>query len=261
MNNHPLPRTVPKTWERGMCDPVPTALHRIQEQSVGEGFLNTTRNSAGEFPGAVFFGRNFQGNEISVSTSPVLLFEESASRPVLILNTTRQTGMVKVVSAFDSVIAAAGTTQNSYIDCAGFETLHLSLTITDISGTWDIYAQSYDSLVDVWHDTQMVYNALAATTDSGYTHIGTNGVAERLAFRFDPTAAGSITCTLSCVLKGGTGSGLLGSLGVVYLGGRSVGAASGFPLLPNQSQIFQLEENAQMWAVSDTSVTVKTFLL
>jgi hypothetical protein len=261
MNSYPLPRVTPKSWERGSTNLAPRPLPP-SGATVIQRQLTPRNTPSNQYPGAILFGRNFQGNSIIVGTSPVLLLEESCSRPALILNTTRQTGQTKAVSGFSGTLAAAGTTQATPVNCAGYETAHLHLTISAIAGTWDIYTQSYDSLQGVWYDSQMVYNALALTTDSGYDHIGTLGVAEQLAFRFDPTAPGAITAELTVTLKGGTGTGLLSSLGIVHLGNRSVNPVSGFPLLPSQYQIFQLEEGTQMWGISDTSgVVVKTFLL
>ncbi len=262
MNSHPLPRITPKSWERGNFDPVHLPLPVVNGGMQQIPRVQTPRGTPDQFPGSISFGRNFQGNAVTVGTSPVLLVNESYSRPALILNTARLTGKVQVVSGFSGTLAAAGTTQATPLNCAGYETAHLILTISAIAGTWDIYTQTYDSLQAVWYDSQMVYTGLALTTDSGYTHIGTLGVAEQLAFRFDPTAPGNITAELTVILKGGTGTGLLNSVGVTYVGDRSVSAVSGFPILPNQYQVFQLEEGAQMWGVADVAdVVVKTFLL
>lgn len=262
MNNYPLPRQIPKPWERGNFDPLPLPLPKTgPSQAITPDFSKYKYLSD-----AVPLGRNTQGNAISVGTTPTLLLKESYNRPVLILNTAFQTGIGTGVgtaaTALSANVLASTTTQATPINVASYDLMHLFLTITGIAGTWDIYAQAQDSITSNWYDAQKVFGPLTAIGDSGYSTFGPVGMAENLAFRFNAVAAGNINCTLSYLIKGSSGSGLVASIGVAYIGtGGSINTVSGYPILAGSSKVFILEEGTELWAVSDQSITVKTFLL
>jgi hypothetical protein len=212
---------------------------------------------------AIYIGKTIQSRVISVGTTPVSILKPPRSWPYLIVNANRAIGQASRVTALASTaIAAAYTTQSNYVDVAAFSECHIHLDITALAaGTWDIYAQSYDSVSGTWFDTQRVFAGLTLTTDEGYAMIGPNGLGERLAFRFDPVVAGTITCSIGLVLKAGYGSQLTGFSKVVYLGGPGVSTTNGFPLIPGEYQTLVVGENVEVWGVSESTTEIRIFEL
>lgn len=212
---------------------------------------------------AIYIGKTIQSRVVSVTTSPTSILKPPRSWPYLIVNPNRSVGQASRVTGMASTtITAAATTQETYIDVAPFSECHIHLDITALpSGTWDIYAQSYDAVSGTWFDAQRIFAGLSATTDEGYTAIGPNGLGERLAFRFNPVVAGSITCSIGCILKGGYGSLLSGFAKVVYLGGPGVSTTNGFPLLPGEYQQFVIGENVEIFGVSESTTEIRIFEL
>lgn len=270
MNNNPLPRKISYPWDRGGINALPRALPQATTTPTPappteySALANALANQYLSY--TVPLSRNNQGNSHAVTTSASLLLKESYSRPVLVLNTVFQlgqgTGVGTAATAWAGTAIAAITTQATPISVAAYNLMHLFLTITAIAGTWDIYTQAKDAITGNWYDSQKVYDGLTATGHSGYACLGPVGIAEYLAFRFDPVAAGSLTATLSYLIKDSTGTGLVESIGVCYCGtGSSVNPISGYPILAGKDRVFLLEEGTELWAISDQSITVKTFLL
>lgn len=212
---------------------------------------------------AIYVGKTIQSRVISVGTTAVSILKPPRAWPYLLVNANRSIGQASRVTALASTaIPAAYTTQSNYVDVAPFSECHIHLDITALAaGTWDIYAQSYDSVSGTWFDTQRVFAGLTLTTDEGYAMIGPNGLGERLAFRFDPVVAGSITCSIGLVLKAGYGSQLSGFSKVVYLGGPGVSTTNGFPLIPGEYQTFVVGENVEVWGISESTTELRIFEL
>lgn len=205
----------------------------------------------------IYLSRNIMSEVVSVGTSPTLIVQPPQTWPYLIQNPARLQGITKVETGYSGTLTADANTQSTYIDVGGFEVAHLHLVISAITGEWDVYFQSYDSISASWLDVQRTFAALTATTDSQYAMIGPLGIAERLAFRFVEVSAGSITLKLGVTLKGGTGSGVLDFSNVVYLGGNSVTTTAGLVLLPGAEKNFMIGANVGLWGVATETTELR----
>lgn len=209
---------------------------------------------------AIYLTRNLQGRTITITTIPTLLVDSAYAWPYLVLNPSKTTGLTTTVTGFSGTVVAAGNSQATSIGVSGFYAAHYQLDVTAVTGTWDIIAQSYDAISAKWFDTQTIFAGVAAT-GSYYASAGTLGIATDLAFRWNPTAAGSLTFSLAAVLKGGLGGSSAGLAQVVYLGGSGVTTTSGFPLLESQKQSFIIPEGVQLWGVATTNIDIRVFML
>ncbi len=211
---------------------------------------------------AIYLTRNLQGRTITVGTTPVMLVDSAFAWPYLVLNPSKTTGLTTTVTGFSGTVNAAGNSQTTpgSIGVSGFYAAHFQLDVTAVTGTWDIIQQSYDSISAKWFDVQTIYAGVTAI-GSYYTSVGTMGITTDLAFRWNPTVAGSLTFSLAAVLKGGLGGSSVGLAQVVYLGGNGVTTTSGFPLLEGQKQAFIVPEGVQLLGVSGTNIDIRVFML
>ncbi len=209
---------------------------------------------------AIYLTRNLQGRTITITTAPTLLVDSAYAWPYLILNPSKTTGLTTTVTGFSGTVVAAGNSQATSIGVSGFYAAHYQLNVTAVTGTWDIIAQSFDSISGLWFDTQTIFAGVAATGQY-YASPGTLGIATDLAFRWNPTAAGSLTFSLAAVLKGGLGGSSAGLAQVVYLGAAGVTSTSGFPLLESQKQSFIIPEGVQLYGVATTNIDIRVFML
>lgn len=211
---------------------------------------------------AIYLSRSLMGRVFTITTTPTLLIDASYAWPYLVLNPTKTVGLSTTVTGFSGTVAAAGNSQTTpgSIGVSGFYSVHYHLNVTAVTGTWDIVAQSYDSISLQWMDTQTIFAGIAATGQY-YASVGTFGLATDLAFRWNPTAAGSLTFSLAAVLKGGLGGSSAGLAQVAYLGGPGVTTDTGYPLLEGQKQGFIVGENVQLWAVAGTNLDIRVFML
>ena len=237
---------------------------RAGEPSSGYGEPKASdRQSAPPYMGdAIYLSRNLQGRVFTVTTTPTLLIDSAFAWPYLILNPSKTTGLTTTVTGFSGTVVAAGNSQVTpgSIGVSGFYAGHYQLDVTAVTGTWDIIAQSYDVISAKWFDTQTIFAGVAATGQY-YASVGTLGIATDLAFRWNPTAAGSLTFSLAAVLKGGLGGSSAGLAQVVYLGSQGVTTTSGFPLLEGQKQPFIIPEGVQLWGVAGTNIDIRVFML
>lgn len=208
----------------------------------------------------IYLSRNMVGNVVSVGTSPVLLINSPSTWPYIILNPTRLFGITKIATSHSGTITATTNTQSDYIEVSGYETAHLHLIITAVTGEWAIDQQSYDSISESWVDVQRIFSGIT-TTGSLYAMLGALGIAERLAFNFVEVSSGSITLSLAVTLKGGSGAGTSDYSNVIYLGNSCVTTVSGFPLLPGEKQNFIIGENVELWAIASETTPVRIFTL
>ena len=219
------------------------------------------RNESPPFMGnAIYLTRNLNGRTVTITTTPTLLVDSSYAWPYLILNPSKTVGLTTTVTGFSGTVVAAGNTQASPIGVSGFYAAHYHLNVTAVTGTWDLVAQSYDSISLQWMDTQTIFAGVAATGQY-YASVGTLGIATDLTFRWNPTAAGSLTFSLAAVLKGGLGGSSAGLANVAYLGGPGVSTVSGYPLLESQQQQFIIGQGVQLWGVAAVSIDVRIFML
>jgi hypothetical protein len=220
------------------------------------------RNPQIPYPGyAIWVSRGLIGRVATVGTTPVLLVREPYTTPTLILNPSQSVGLTTTVTGWSGVAANGQLTPSFGV--AGFENVHLHLNVTAIGGadSWDIYAQTYDSISGQWMDSQVVFAAVTAVGRT-YSYAGAFGVATDMRFRFAQTAGvANIACSIGATLKLGAGGSSSGLAQVVYLGGAGVTTVSGYPILEGQSQVFVTGENVELWGVANTNINIRLFTL
>ncbi|MFH1398950.1 MAG: hypothetical protein ABIG95_02470 [Candidatus Woesearchaeota archaeon] len=212
-------------------------------------------------PEALYLSRGLIGEVIAVGTAPVLIANPSITTPYLVLNPARDSLLATSITGLTSTTAAAaGNSEATYIDVAGYETAHFFIDITANAGTWDIALESYDNLSGNW---AAVGNLLAGVAVTGTFYAGgTNvGIGSRIAFTWNPVIAGAITFSIGVTLKNGLGGSSAGVERVVYLGAASVTSVSGYPLLEGCREAFVLGAGVALWGVANTTVEIRRFQL
>ncbi len=211
---------------------------------------------------AIYLSRSLIGQTIVVGTTPVLLVRSTVLWPWIVLNPSQSVGLTSSVTGFSGT-ASTGDLTAPGIGVAGFESAHLHLNVTAMTGgaLWDIYAQTFDSISGVWMDSQAVFTNIAAT-GSYYAFPNTFGIATDLRFRYVRTAgAGTLTNSIGVALKVGSGGSSTGLAQVIYVGGEGVTTVSGFPILEGTSLTFVIEEGVELWAVAATTLNARLFML
>lgn len=209
---------------------------------------------------AINLSRGLNGRSVTVGTTPVLLVDSTYPQSYLVLNPSKTTGLTTTVTGYSGTVNAAGNSQAFPIGVSGFYAAHYHLDVTAVVGTWDVIAQSYDGISGKWFDVQTIFSGIAATGQY-YSAVGTLGIATDLAFRWVPTAAGSMTFSLASVLKGGLGGSSAGLSQVVYLGNEDVTSVSGYPLLEGNRQAFVIPEGVRLWGVALTNIDIRLFAM
>ncbi len=233
---------------------------------VGEGRgdpnVPVDRGSPPSFMGdAIYLSRGFQGRTVTINTTPVLIQRSTFAHPYMILNPSRSVGLTNSFLISSGTKVAAGNTQAAPSGVANFMGLHFFLDVTAVSGTWDFFHQARDPGSGNFADIQTIFAGLTAT-GTYYAFVGALGVPVDIAVRWNPTIAGSITFTLTGVLKEGTIGSAGGLSQTVYLGAdQNVAVGFGFPILEGQKYTFVLGENIELWGVAEVSVTVNVFEL
>lgn len=211
----------------------------------------------------IYIGRGFQGRAVTITTTPTLIQISQFTWPYLILNPSASIGLTSYGTIYTGNIAAAGNSQATPIGVANYLNAHYFLNVTAAAGgaSYDFIQQAYDPVTGAWFDVQTVFAAVAAVGNY-YANVATLGTAINMAFRWAVVAAGTLTCTLSYVLKDGVGGTSSGLVQTVYLGSsNAVNTTSGFPILEGERYTFLLEEGVELWGVAAADVTIRVFSL
>ena len=211
---------------------------------------------------AILLSRALNCDKITIGTSPVQIVKAPSTWPYLILNPSASVGLTTTITGHaSSAETAAGNTQSVSIGVAGHQSVHLHTIVTAITGTWDLFTQSYDSVSGTWVDVQAILSGLTSTV-SQYDNLNSMGIATDLAFRWVPTVAGSMTFSIGVVLKDGIGGSGNGLANTIYLGGQNVTTISGYPLLSGNRETFILEEGLDLYAIAaQTGLSISVFRL
>jgi len=210
---------------------------------------------------AIYLGKGFQGRRVLVTTSPTLIIPAGPAYPYMILNPSRTVGLTSSGVLYSGTVNAAGNTQSSPLGVANYLNMHLFLDVTAVSGTWDFVAQARDPESGNWADSQVIFSGIT-TTGTRYASIGQLGVATDFAVRWEPTAAGSITFSLSYSLKEGIIGSAAGLSQTVFIGSNNgITVTSGFPILEGNKEVFIVGENVEVWAIAYVSLYVNIFQL
>lgn len=210
---------------------------------------------------AIYLSRNLLGQTIAIGTTPTLILQSTYAWPYLLLNPSTSVGLTTSVTGFNGIANDTDTTVSFGV--SGFDEIHLTLNVTAVAAlaTWDIYAQTFDSISATWVRSQAVFIGIGAT-GGYYAFPGSFGVGTDLRFEFVRTAgAGTLTCSIGVIMKGGTGGSSAGLAQVAYLGGPNVTTTSGFPLLEGQRQAFIVGEGVELWGIAPSAINIRLFQL
>lgn len=208
---------------------------------------------------AIYLSRGLSGYPVTVGTTPVKIIESPYAWPHMILNPASSLGITASYTGYAGTVVAAGNSQANPIGVSSHLGVHMHMIVTAVTGVWDFYAQSLDPVTLTWVDTQAIFTGINAVSNN-YATLGSFGVVTDLAFRWNPTTAGSITFSLSTTLKAGPGASE-GLTGTVYLGPEGVTTVAGYPLMAGNKETFVVQPNTILWGVAATTVTLRVFIL
>jgi len=223
------------------------------------------RNIPPEYTGnAMMVGKGFLGRALIITTVPSLMIRAEYAWPYIILNPSNPLAAGDALST--SIIhasaaeVAAGNTQALSVIATAYRNAHLHLIVTAVTGTWDFYEQSLDPATLNWTDVQRIYTAITATGNY-YASVGTLGVVQSMAVRWDPVVAGSITFALSLSLKDPIYSGAASGIDkTIYLGPNSdINTTIGYPVLEGKERELIVGEGVEIWGVAGAPVEIRIF--
>jgi len=209
---------------------------------------------------AIYLSRTFLGEAVLVGTNPTLIKQTSQAQPYLVLNPAKALGITNTVIGFNGTVSASGNSESNPIGVASYLNAQVFINITAVTGTWDIGTQALDPTSGLWVNTQTLLAAQGATGDF-YFNLGTQGIATDLAFFWVMDTPGSLTMTITVVLKEGSGGSALGFSQTIFIGSAGVSTVSGYPLLEGTSQNFIFGENMQVWAIALVPLVINLFQL
>lgn len=215
-----------------------------------------------EEPGnAIKISRNLIGRTVQVTSTATQLVDVTYPRVVLITNPAVADTLSQTSTAYSGIANASGNSQTTPIDVRNSIQVHAFLNVTAIAGNWDFILQTYDSVNNTWADSQTLVAGLAATGDK-YYYIGSNAIAEKIAFRWiQNVGATSITFSIITVEKFYENFIPDGLSQTVYIGARGVTTVSGYPILGGQEKQFILAEGLELWGISNVAVNLRIFSL
>ena len=213
---------------------------------------------------SLFVGKGLLGRVVLVTTTPVLIIRSEYAWPYIILNpylpyssggTTYDTQQV-----YSGTETANGNSQATPVSVNEYRNVHFFLDVTACTGSWDFYAQVQDPASNNWADSQRIFTAVSST-GTYYANVGTFGIATQLAARWEEMSAGSITFTLTAVLKDVISPGILSTTDrTIFIGPNdAISTESAYPILPGNEKMLVVGENVEIWGVAYTDVLIRVF--
>ena len=197
---------------------------------------------------------------ITVSTTPVPILQPPHPTPYLVSNPSLAVGLTASTVFIDGTVNSAGNTQATPLGVANYMKMHFHFNITAITGTWDIGAYTRDPHSGNWAISQNLWSGLT-TIGTGYDFIGEMGLVTDFAIGWNPTAAGSMTFSVTGTLKEGTAGAGTGLARTIFIGGRNVTPGSGYPLFEGKDKIIYPGANVEIYAVAYVDTLIKVFTL
>lgn len=197
---------------------------------------------------------------ISVGTTPTLILRPPHPTPYLLSNPSLSVGLTSSTVLKSGTVNAAGNSQATPLGVANYLKMHFHINVTAITGTWDINMYTRDPNSGNWAISQNLFSGLTSTGTS-YTYIGELGLCTDMAIGWNPTAAGSMTFSITGTLKEGTignGSGLART---IFIGGRNVTIDSGYPLFEGRDKIIYPGPDVEIYAIAYADTVIKAFTL
>ena len=206
-------------------------------------------------------GRGTITNVVNVGPAPVSILQSERGQGYTIINPTPSIGLTTTPTVLPSTaIIANGNTHLTPVGVASYDSMQMFLNVSSVVGapTLNIYVQAADPYTGIWCDTQLLFSNIIGT-GIAYANLGSNGIGTQFAVRWEFTGVGgeSITCSIGAILKGGLGGSSSGTAQTVYIGAAGVTSTSGWSLLEGQSRDIYVEENSELFAVSDNPVNIK----
>lgn len=200
--------------------------------------------------GVLYLTRPPQGSSFTIGLTPVLIASPPFLSPILITNkNAAAVALSQQTMMASGATAVAGNTQLTPLSVGNFLNEHFFLDVTACTGTWDFYLQAQDPLSTKWVDIQALFSDITSIS-TYYAYTGALGVAKTVAVRWVPTSAGSITFSLSTVLKQGLGGSVTGAAGTIFIGGSSVNVGNGLPLYEGTERVLYTESSITLYAVA-----------
>jgi hypothetical protein len=209
---------------------------------------------------------------VAIGTTPVKVITNKSVKGFLITNqlTSGISGTL-FPSVSRNFGVGGGTFTSDPIVVAGYRELHLMMDVpTGGAGPyWDTYAQVKDPVSGNWADSQIVFTSVDTGIPGGaqgpltgtyYAYLEGNGVAQDFRLRYSVLAGGVgnlFTASVGYILKSPLpGSGLSGAR-TIYIGSNNgIATTSGYPLIEGKTWAFFMEENSELWAVSEVATTL-----
>ena len=203
--------------------------------------------------------RNLKTEIITVTTSPSKILEPPHPTCYYIINPSVLLGLTTSFVLFDGTTDVAGNTQDSPLWVSDYLNVHVHITVTDISGTWEFIQQSRDPYTGEWADVQVLGSI--DSTGAYYFYIGDRGICTDFALAWNPTAAGSITFSATVTLKEEISGTPYGIGRAIFLGDKTVTPDTGIPILEGQGLKIFPEPDIEIWAIAYTDTTIQVFWL
>jgi len=205
------------------------------------------------------------GLDFAVGTSPTLILNPPYQSPLLITNPSLAVGLTTTTTVIDAStipLAASGNTEANPLPVANFLNAHFFLNVTaiDAGTSWDFNTQAYDPISTNWANSQTIFGNIT-TTGTYYANIGSMGLVTDLAIAYVLTGVGTITCTLSMVLKDGLGGSGSGLAKTVWIGSSGVSSTTGLPFFEGDSKVILPADDVSLWAVAGVATTIRVFKL
>jgi len=208
----------------------------------------------------ITFTRNLKTEIIPVTTTASKILEPPHPTCYYIVNPGTFWGVLTNVVIYEGTVNTAGNTQANSLRISDYLNVHLHLTVTDITGTWEFTYQSRDPYTDTWADVQVLGSIDSPGTY--YFYIGNRGICERFALAWQPMSAGSsMTFSATVSLKEEIQWCPFGVARAVYLGDKTVTPKTGIPIFEGHSLTIFPEPDIEIWAVAYTDSYIQVFWL
>ncbi len=248
---------------RSGLEPIAIATDAVQQATDVANGITPYSLVKKEMP-VTFFSRAPKTSTLSIGTTPTLITKPPHNFPYLLINPSLSVGLTNNQLVFNGTVNAAGNSELTPIGVANYLSAHFYLNvIAGGSGTWDIIAQSYDPYSGNWADSQTIFTAInGATGATYYAFPNEMGIDTDFAIRWNPTAAGSMTFSLSMDLKNGIPGSSSGVTRTIYFGGPDVTSTNaGFQLLEGEKETIMLAPDLSLYAVALVPTNLKIAIM
>jgi hypothetical protein len=219
----------------------------------------TARDDQADFGTDGFYiSRDMMGEVITIGTTPTLIKQPSYAQKFLMLNPHNSqpivaTGLTPITAG------AAGNSIVNPVKVGGSEVVHIFLNVTAITAAdlWNFDMLSYDSLSGGWADVLQAFANIGAVGTYGITT--TIGIADSIAFSWNPPVApgGTVTFSINIVKQGASENVDLSD--AIFIGGSGVTTISGYPIPKGHEKKFVLGEGVALYGIAYANTDIRLF--